>query len=71
MNKPREQAGKIDELITYMTWQGNATRWCSVGNIAATLKVVEPKDIQMLNYAAAMDPQGSGMVSSAALVMYA
>jgi len=64
------QAGKMDDLIATMAWQGNATRWCSVGNIAATLKVVEPTQITMLNYAAAMDPQGAGMVSNAALVMY-
>ncbi len=65
------QAGKMDDLIATMAWQGNATRWCSIGNMAATIKVAKPREITLLNYAAAMDPQGQGMVSSAALAMFA
>lgn len=61
---------KMDDLIGAMAWQQNPTRWCSIGNIAAMLRVVEPGKIELLNYAAAMDPQGTAFVSSAALAVY-
>ncbi len=60
---------KPDELIASMAWQQNPTRWCSIGNIVATIRVVQPTGIEIVNYAAAMDEQGMGMVSSAAGVM--
>jgi AmmeMemoRadiSam system protein B len=63
---------KPDDLIASMAWQGNPTRWCSVGNIAAALKAVDatPERMKVLNYIAAMDQQGMAMVScvSAAVV---
>ncbi len=61
---------KMDDLIGSMAWQQNPTRWCSIGNIAATMRVIEPTRIDLLNYAAAMDPQGTAFVSSASLAMY-
>jgi AmmeMemoRadiSam system protein B len=59
---------KPDELIASMAWQGNPTRWCSVGNIAATLKAVDatPERTKVLNYLAAMDQQGMALVSCVA-----
>jgi len=67
LNMVRER--KADELVAAMAWQQNPTRWCSTGNLIATMKVVDPQDVQILNYAAAMDQQGVGMVSSVAMVM--
>ncbi|MDF1810394.1 MAG: AmmeMemoRadiSam system protein B [Phycisphaerales bacterium] len=61
---------RIDDLISSMAWQQNPTRWCSIGNIAAMLRVVEPSRVELMNYAAAMDPQGTAFVSSAALAVY-
>jgi len=61
---------KMDDLIGSMAWQQNPTRWCSIGNIAAMLSVIEPTKIDLLNYAAAMDPQGTAFVSSASLAVY-
>lgn len=61
---------KPGDLVGAMAWQQNHTRWCSIGNICATLKTVEPKDIKLLNYAAAMDQQGLTMVSHAAMAMW-
>jgi len=58
-----------DDLVSSMAWQQNPTRWCSIGNLAATLKLVEPSDVTLLNYAAAMDPRGMNMVSHAAIAM--
>lgn len=74
VNQDRELLGMVeqnkpDDLVGMIAWQGNPTRWCSVGNLVATLKIAEPSEVKLLNYAAAMDPQGMGMVSSAALVM--
>ena len=60
---------KPSELMASMAWQQNPTRWCSVGNLVATLMTVEPKEVEMLNYAAAVDQQGMTMVSSAAMAM--
>ena len=60
---------KPDELVAAMAWQQNPTRWCSTGNIVATLLAIKPSEVEILSYAAAMDPQGMGLVSSAAAVM--
>ncbi len=61
---------KPDELVTAMAWQQNPTRWCSIGNIIATQRIVKPNSVKMLNYAAAMDQQGMAMVSSCAAAMF-
>ncbi len=61
---------RMDDLIGSMSWQQNPTRWCSIGNMTATMRTVEPERVELLNYAAAMDPQGTTFVSSAALAMY-
>jgi AmmeMemoRadiSam system protein B len=58
-----------DDLVSSMAWQQNPTRWCSIGNLAATLKLVEPGEVTLLNYGAAMDQQGITFVSHAALAM--
>jgi MEMO1 family protein len=61
---------RMDDLIGSMAWQQNPTRWCSIGNISAMMRAVEPSRIDLLNYAAAMDPQGTAFVSSASLAFY-
>lgn len=60
---------KPGELVGAMAWQQNPTRWCSTGNLVATLLAVRPSDVRLLNYAAAIDQQGLGMVSSVSMVM--
>lgn len=57
------------DLVASMAWQQNPTRWCSVGNLVATLQIIEPEKIELFSYAAAMDQQGMSMVSHAALAM--
>lgn len=61
---------RAEDLVGSMAWQQNPTRWCSIGNMIAAMRVVEPERVDLLNYAAAMDPQGTTFVSSAALAMY-
>ena len=53
-----------------MAWQQNPTRWCSIGNLIATMRLVQPERLDVLNYAAAVDQQGMTMVSSMAAVMH-
>ncbi len=60
---------KPDEMIAAMSWQGNATRWCSVGNLVATMKILNPSKVELLNYAGAMDQEGTTLVTSASLSM--
>jgi len=60
------QQGKTDELITSMSWQQNPTRWCSIGNLVATIRATDAKEVKMLHYAAAGDQQGMALVSSMA-----
>jgi AmmeMemoRadiSam system protein B len=61
--------GKTDEMIASMAWQQNPTRWCSLGNMVAAMQISGGTSAQILNYAAAMDQEGQGMVCSAALVV--
>lgn len=61
---------KIEDLIGSISWQQNSTRWCSVGNMTAAVRLTDPDKIELLNYAAAMDPQGTTFVSTAALAMF-
>lgn len=64
------EKGAGEDLVSSMAWQANPTRWCSIGNLAATLAVVRPERVRLLNYAAAMDAQGFSLVSSAAMAMW-
>ncbi|MFT3686498.1 MAG: MEMO1 family protein [Phycisphaerales bacterium] len=60
---------RVPELLAAMAWQQNPTRWCSTGNIVATLLITEPKDVKVFNYSASMDQQGTTMVTSMAASM--
>lgn len=60
------RTGKIDEMIASLAWEQNPTRWCSVGNLAAMMRVTGAQELKILNWVAARDSQGSGMVSSIA-----
>ncbi len=61
--------GQVDEMIASMAWQQNPTRWCSLGNMTAAMRISGGTKGQVLNYAAAMDQEGQGMVSSVAIVV--
>ncbi len=61
---------KTQEFLSAMAWQQNPTRWCSIGNLYATMLLVEPTRVEWFNYAAAMDEQGMALVSSASMAMY-
>jgi MEMO1 family protein len=61
--------GKLDEMIASMAWQQNPTRWCSLGNMIAAMQISGGTSAQILNYAAALDQEGQGMVCSTAIVV--
>lgn len=63
------QKGKPEELVASMAWQQNPTRWCSVGNLVATMKIAGAGEVKVLNYTIAADPQGVAAVSSMAGVI--
>ncbi len=63
-------ANNPGELVGAMAWQQNPTRWCSTGNIVAAMRIVEPANVTILNYSAAMDADGNGMVSNVAAAMF-
>ncbi|MCA9310362.1 MAG: AmmeMemoRadiSam system protein B [Phycisphaerales bacterium] len=58
--------GKAEELVASMAWMQNRTRWCSIGNLFAMMKVVGAEKVEVLNYVAAADQQGVAMVTSCA-----
>jgi AmmeMemoRadiSam system protein B len=70
----REMMGKFlstdpEEFLSAMKWNKNPTRWCSVGNMAATLQLAKPSAIELIDYRQAYDDQGNVMVSSAAMAL--
>lgn len=50
---------------------GNPNRWCSVGNLYATLVAAPHKTREMVNYSQSVDDKGVVLVSSAALALLA
>ncbi len=57
------------EFIAAMKWNNNPTRWCSIGNMAATLSLALPKQIELIDYRQACDDKGQVMVSCAAMAL--
>jgi AmmeMemoRadiSam system protein B len=62
-------AGDVEEFLAAMKWSSNPTRWCSVGTMAATLRLIKPQQIELLDYRQACDEKGFGLVSSAAMAI--
>lgn len=63
-------ANKPDDMVAAMSWQQNPTRWCSIGNLFAGMKLGKVQKVELFNFAAAMDEQGLAMVSSVSLGMW-
>jgi len=60
---------KGPELVSSLAWQQNPTRWCSVGNITATLMATDAEKVRLLSYAGAGDQNSGSMVTSFAGVI--
>ena len=58
------------ELVSSLAWQQNPTRWSATGAIVAAMLAAEPSEVRLLQYGGTMDPQGTAMISAAALAMF-
>lgn len=56
-------------FLEAMQWNKNPTRWCSVGNMTALLKLASPEIVELIDYRQARDEQGRMMVTSAAMAI--
>lgn len=62
--------GDPEEFLSAMRWNKNPTRWCSIGNMAALLSLVEPESLELIDYRQACDEKGHALVSSAAIALH-
>lgn len=56
-------------FLEAMEWCKNPTRWCSIGNMAATMRLAGADEVELLDYRQAVDDQGLGLVSCAAVAL--
>jgi AmmeMemoRadiSam system protein B len=57
------------EFIEAMKWNNNATQWCSIGNMAAILQLVDSTEIELIDYRQACDQKGIALVSSCSMAL--
>lgn len=62
-------ANDTDEFISAMKWHNNSTHWCSIGNMSAILNLVQPNEIELIDYRQACDERGIALVSSCAMAL--
>lgn len=62
-------SGDPREFLEACQWTKNPTRWCSIGNMAATLELVRPSAVELVDYRQACDPQGGAMVTSCSMAL--
>jgi AmmeMemoRadiSam system protein B len=58
-----------EEFVSAMKWNNNATQWCSIGNMSALLKLVDPEQIELVDYRQACDSKGIALVSSCSMAL--
>jgi AmmeMemoRadiSam system protein B len=61
--------GDAEQFLAAMEWNKNPTRWCSIGNMTALLRLARPTTIELIDYRQARDERGMAMVSSAAMAL--
>jgi AmmeMemoRadiSam system protein B len=66
-------SGDAEAFIQSVRGAGNATRWCSVGNMSAALFATQgtPELIQYGQSPESLDPQGTALITSAAMALMA
>jgi AmmeMemoRadiSam system protein B len=66
-------SGDVEAFIQSVRGAGNATRWCSIGNMSAALVVTggTPELIQYGQSPESLDPQGTALITSAAMALMA
>jgi len=58
-----------DKFLTHVAKVGNSNRWCSIGNMFVAATCAPHATREMVKYEQAADPNGGGMVTSAALAL--
>ena len=58
-----------DSFVEAMKWNNNATQWCSIGNMSALLNLVNPEEIELVDYRQWCDQKGVALVSSCAMAL--
>lgn len=62
-------SGDCEEFLSAMKWNRNPTRWCSIGNMAAVLMLVDEPIVELIDYRQAFDEKGLALVTSAAMAL--
>ncbi|MDZ4755827.1 MAG: AmmeMemoRadiSam system protein B [Phycisphaerae bacterium] len=70
----RELMGKYmsadpKQFLDACEWTKNPTRWCSIGNMAAALELLQPATVELVDYRQAFDPEGVAMVTSCSMAL--
>jgi AmmeMemoRadiSam system protein B len=60
-----------DRMLAHFERNGNAARWCSIGNMFVAATAVPHASREMVAYAQSAEPNGGAMVTSAALAFLA
>lgn len=58
-----------EEFISAMKWHNNSTQWCSIGNMSAAIQLLNPNEIELIDYRQACDDKGIALVSSCAMAL--
>lgn len=67
----REFIDGPDRMLAHFERNGNAARWCSIGNMFVAATAVPHASREMVAYAQSAEPNGGAMVTSAALAFLA
>tara|TARA_B110000495_G_C23041656_1_gene625252 strand:+ start:5648 stop:6853 length:1206 start_codon:yes stop_codon:yes gene_type:complete len=58
-----------EDFVSSMKWHNNSTNWCSIGNMSAAVNLLEPNQIELIDYRQACDSKGAALVSSCAMAL--
>lgn len=56
-------------FVEAMEWCKNPTRWCSIGNMSATISLASADAVELVDYRQAVDERGAALVSCAAVAL--
>jgi AmmeMemoRadiSam system protein B len=64
-------SGNVDAFVAPFAAQNNVSRWCSVGNMSALLRIAKPASVELIDYRQMRDTTAGSMVTCAALAITA
>jgi hypothetical protein len=61
--------GDADAFVAAVKWSANSSRWSGVGAMAGLLSIVQPREVELIDYCQhPLDEEGTAMIASAGLV---